>query len=139
MSDVTINIHGGNVQILPIATQAVQNIYHGKTAGDEGTEERQKQPAVPAEAEFLSSYINKVEDMSRYLAMLSACTTATEFAQVVVTLLENESRITEELVVKKNFFLKLLPLAHKLDKGSGENNIRQRINDALAKRPKKRT
>ena len=39
MSDITITIHGGNNQILPNATEAIQNFYVGEYCGETSQEE----------------------------------------------------------------------------------------------------
>lgn len=39
MSDITITIHGGNNQILPNATEAIQNFYVGEYCGETFQEE----------------------------------------------------------------------------------------------------
>lgn len=132
MSEVSINIYGGNNQILPNATQVVQNFYADRLAEEGGAKEG-------STAGLFSTYISNEEDAPRYLAMLSACTSAAELARVAMVLLESEPKITEEEVVKKRFIEKLLPLAPKFTRGKGIGNVRARINDALAKRHKKRT
>lgn len=115
MSDVTINIYGGNNQILPNATQAVQNFYGEESAS-----------SVPENSLF-----------ARYHSQLSECKTATELAQVVMTMLTHEPEVNKEEIVKERFIKKLLPLAPQILKGTSIDNIRARINDALAKRTRK--
>ncbi len=134
MSDVTININGGNNQILPNATEAVQNFY-----GDQFSEKILQQPStkedVLPEVEKLSLYINK-ENLSGYLSQIGECSNATELAKVVVLMCEQEPRLTQEEIVKERFISQLLPFAKKLTKGRGIDNLRARINDAWAARPK---
>ncbi len=134
MSDVTININGGNNQILPNATEAVQNFY-----GDQFAEKILQQPSpkedVLPEVEKLSLYINK-ENLSGYLSQIGECNNATELAKVVVQMCKQEPRLTQEEIVKERFISLLLPFAFKLTKGRGIDNIRARINDAWAARPK---
>lgn len=134
MNDVTININGGNNQILPNATEAVQNFY-----GDQFAERIHANPAsdgasIP-EVSKLSLYINKV-NLPGYISQIGECQTATELAQIVMSMLEQEPKLTDEAVVKERFITLLLPFAHKLDKGRSIDNIRARINDALMARPK---
>jgi len=136
MSDVTININGGNNQILPNATQAVQNFYGDQFVekqlnGTPATEE-----SLP-EVDRLSLYINKV-NIPGYLARIGECQTATELGKVVVKIVEQEPGLTEEEMVKERFIKQLLPFASKLTKGTSVDNIRARINDAWARRPKHR-
>lgn len=134
MNDITININGGNNQILPNATEAVQNFY-----GDQFAEKILGNPAsdgasIP-EVGKLSLYIDKV-NLPGYVAQIGECQTATELAKIVMSMLEQEPKLTDEAVVKERFITLLLPLAHKLDKGRSIDNIRARINDALMARPK---
>lgn len=127
--DTIINIHGGNNQILPNATEAIQNFYGDRFAADKLRDEALQELHFPPEAEALSLYIDKVKDLPRYLSLLSVCTTATELAQVAMILLDNEPKITKEEVVKERFIEKLLPLAPKLTQGNSIANLRARIND----------
>lgn len=57
MSDVTININGGNNQILPNATEAVQNFYGDQFADKILNEQKRDEVSLP-EVERLSLYIN---------------------------------------------------------------------------------
>ena len=134
MNDVTININGGNNQILPNATEAVQNFY-----GDQFAERILANPAsdgasIP-EVSKLSLYIDKV-NLPGYISQIGECQTATEFAKVVISIFEQESKLTEEEIVKERFIRLLLPFATKLAKGRTIDNLRARINDALLSRPK---
>lgn len=134
MNDVTININGGNNQILPNATEAVQNFY-----GDQFAEKKLSNTADGIEscpeADKLSLYINKV-NLPGYISQIGECQTATEFAKVVLSIFEQESKLTEEEIVKERFIRLLLPFATKLAKGRTIDNLRARINDALLSRPK---
>lgn len=134
MNDITININGGNNQILPNATEAVQNFY-----GDQFAEKILGNPAsddasIP-EVGKLSLYIDKV-NLPGYVAQIGECQTATELAKVVIYMFEQEPKLTEEEIVKERFISILLPLATKLTKGRTIDNLRARINDALLSRPK---
>lgn len=134
MNDVTININGGNNQILPNATEAVQNFY-----GDQFAEKKLSNTADGIEscpeADKLSLYINKV-NIPGYISQIGECLNATEFAKVVISIFEQESKLTEEEIVKERFIRLLLPFATKLSKGRTIDNLRARINDALLSRPK---
>lgn len=134
MNDVTININGGNNQILPNATEAVQNFY-----GDQFAEKKLSNTADGIEscpeADKLSLYINKV-NIPGYISQIGECLNATEFAKVVISIFEQESKLTEEEIVKERFIRLLLPFATKLAKGRTIDNLRARINDALLSRPK---
>ena len=142
MTNITLNFYGGSQQVNPSAQTATQVFIGDQFAKERLQEEVLRQLDLSPEAERFRPYINKVEDMPRYLSLLSACTNATELAQAVMTLLDNEPKITKAEVVKERFISKLLPLAPKLaqsDRGNSIDNIRARINDALSKHSKKRT
>lgn len=134
MSDVTININGGNNQILPNATEAVQNFYGDQFADKILNEQKRDEVSLP-EVERLSLYINK-EHIAGYIVQIAECQSATELAKVVVQMCEQEPRLTQEEIVKERFISLLLPFATKLTKGKCIDNIRARINDAWADRPK---
>lgn len=58
MADMTLNIYGGNIQILPNATQAVQNFY-----GDEFARKvliKQVHPVAPQESSGIQSQNSSV-------------------------------------------------------------------------------
>ena len=134
MNDITININGGNNQILPNATEAVQNFY-----GDQFAEKILSNTVVDKElcpeVGKLSLYVDKV-NLPDYIAQLSECQNATELAKVVIYMFEQEPKLTEEEIVKERFISILLPLATKLTKGRTIDNLRARINDALLSCPK---
>lgn len=134
MNDIIFNINGGNNQILPNATEAVQNFY-----GDQYAEKILGTPtpdssSIP-ELGKLSLYIDKV-NLPDYISQIGECLNATEFARIVISIFEQESRLTEEEIVKERFIRLLLPFATKLEKGRTIDNLRARINDALLSRPK---
>lgn len=128
MSDIEINIYGGNNQILPNADKAEQHFYGDKFA--EGTlKSKESQSAIiPPEQVRLSHYINKVEKMPYYINKLSVCTDAHTLAQVVMEMVsDSDVKVDKEEMVKERFINTLLPLASKVT--TGISNIRQRIND----------
>ena len=137
MSDVKINIIGGNTQVLPNATEAKQIFIGDQFAEKLLSGESPKEESLP-EVDKLSIYINK-EHIPGYLAQIGECQTATELAKVVVEMAEQEPRLTAEEIVKARFINLLLPFAFKLSKGTSVDNIRARINDAWARRPKHRS
>lgn len=134
MSDVTININGGNNQILPNATEAVQNFY-GDQFAEYILKKQDEDDESSTQKERLALYINK-ENINGYLAQIGECNNATELAKVVVQMCEQEPRLTQEEIVKERFIRLLLPFAKRLTKGRGIDNLRARINDAWAARPK---
>ena len=96
MSDITITIHGGNNQILPNATEAIQNFYVGEYCGETSLEEGDGRSGLMPETIRFRAYINKEEDLERYLAQIVECRTVTELAQVILVMQENELKITPE-------------------------------------------
>lgn len=103
MSDITITIHGGNNQILPNATEAIQNFYVGEYCGETSLEEGDGRSGLMPETIRFRAYINKEEDLERYLAQIVECRTVTELAQVILVMQENELKITPEEMVKERF------------------------------------
>ena len=103
MSDITITIHGGNNQILPNATEAIQNFYLGEYCGETSLEEGDGRSGLMPETIRFRAYINKEEDLERYLAQIVECRTVTELAQVILVMQENEPKITPEEMVKERF------------------------------------
>uniref|UniRef100_UPI003FF0A04C hypothetical protein n=1 Tax=Alloprevotella sp. TaxID=1872471 RepID=UPI003FF0A04C len=134
MSDIIFNISGGNNQILPNATEAVQHFYGDQYAEKILQKETPSEPINPA-LEKLALYINK-ESLPTYIAQIGACESATELAKVVVSIAQQDSKLTPEEIVKERFIKLLLPFAPKLTKGKGIDNLRARINDAWSTRPK---
>ena len=137
-SDITFNIYGGTVQILPNATKAEQNFYTGKPTGSLASVEKPEKP-LPETALRLSLYINKVEDLRGYLTMFAACTTAKEIAEVVAIMAEKEPRLTHEEIDKARFISLLPSLAPQVTKGITIDNLRVHIDNVMQARKKKGT
>lgn len=137
-SNCIFNISGGNVQILPNATQAVQNFY-----GDQFAEEALKAnanagnaiPELTEEEKALQPYINKVELLKQYTSRLVQCTSASDIGKVVVDMRKDEEvRVDEYEMVKERFINVLLALASNVASGRTVSNVRQRIIDAWDRR-----
>lgn len=95
MSETIININGGNNQILPNATEAVQNFYGCQLGKDTNAEDCSCDNLSP-DALHLQPYISNVENLRHYVARLSECQSATELAQLIVAIKDREPKITEE-------------------------------------------
>lgn len=144
MNDVKISIHDSIVQVLPNATKAVQ-IFNGdqfaekilsKQEAVEDSSSDAESPEVDSpEAKKLALYIGK-ESLPVFLAQIRDCNNATELALLVVSMLDQETKLTKEIVVRSSFIQLLLPFANKITSGKSVNNIRARINDALIARRK---
>ena len=130
MCEVQINIYGGSNQILPKATKAEQHFY-----GDQFAEWMLKpsdsEPTLSEDARRLSIYINKVEDLRGYLALLAACTTAKEIGEVVAIMAEKEPRLTKAEICKARFIGLLPPVAPKVTEGIKVDNLRIHIDNAV--------
>lgn len=144
MNDVKISIHDSIVQVLPNATKAVQN-FNGDQFAEKKLSKREvvedsfsdaESPEVDfPEAKKLALYIGK-ESLPAFLAQIRDCNNATELALVVVSMLDQETKLTEETVVRSSFIQLLLPFAIKITSGRSVNNVCARINDALIARRK---
>ena len=144
MNDVKISIHDSIVQVLPNATKAVQNfnddqfaekiLSKQETAEDSFSDADSPEVDSP-EAKKLALYIGK-ESLPAFLAQIRDCNNATDLALVVVSMLDQETKLTEETVVRSSFIQLLLPFATKITSGRSVNNIRASINDALIARRK---
>ena len=144
MNDVKISIHDSIVQVLPNATKAVQNFYGDQFAeqifskrevAEDSLSEADSPEAASPEAKKLALYIGK-ESFTAFLDQIRDCNNATDLALVVVSMLDQETKLTEEIVVRSSFFQLLLPFATNITSGRSVNNIRARINDALIARRK---
>ena len=135
---IVFNIYGGSNQILPNATSATQNYYADEAEPEEDDVNKDEEPILSPEAMRLFSYINKVEDLRVYLVQIAECTNAVELASVIVNMAEREPKITPEEIVKERFISLFLPLTPLFVSGKTISNIRARINNAWARRPKKR-
>ena len=135
---IVFNIYGGSNQILPNATSATQNYYGDEAELEKDDVSMDKEPALSPEAMRLFSYINKVEDLRIYLVQIAECTNAVELARVIVKMGEREPKITSEEMVKERFISLFFPLTPLFVSGKTVSNIRARINNAWARRPRKR-
>lgn len=144
MNDVKISIYDSIVQVLPNATKAVQN-FNGDQFADQILSKQEdaensfsdaESPEVDSpEARKLALYIGE-EGREAFLAQIRDCNNATELALVVVSMLDQETKLTEEIIVRSSFIQLLLPFATNITSGRSVNNIRARINDALIARRK---
>ena len=122
-ASVTINIHGGNNQILPNATHAEQHFHYHTTEA--------------AEPPSRTRIYNNVEIDAEYIDKFSRCFTASDLAKVVVEMVRDDSipYLDSVLAVKAEFFTRLLPFCPNLKKGISESNLRAQINNELSVKP----
>ena len=120
---VSINIHGGNNQILPNATHAEQHFHYHSV-------ESVEQP--PRTYIYNNVYID-----TAYITKLRECYTAADLAKVVKEMVQDEEipYLDDVLAVKAAFFTNLLPFCPNFKKGNTESNIRAHINKELATKP----
>lgn len=144
MNDVKISIYDSIVQVLPNATKAVQNfnddqfaeqILSKQEAAEDSSSDAESPEVDSPEARKLALYIGE-ECLPAFLAQIRDCNNATELALVVVSMLDQETKLTEEIIVRSSFIQLLLPFATNITSGRSVNNIRARINDALIARRK---
>ena len=108
-SNVTFNIYGGNNQILPNATEAVQNFYGDQFADQKLHSEGESTDAPNEDEQRLAIYINKVESLRGYISLLTAC---------------------------KGFTHLLLPFLTNVKTGNGLDNLHLYLNNAWYARKK---
>ena len=138
MADITFNISGGNNQILPNATHAEQNFY-----GDDFVPHPNNSPqgetygATPQE--HLARYIGNRQLLDSYIARLEQCTKAGTLADILVDMAINDNAsVSKYDIVKGSFIELLLSLCPKFRTGKSISNIRQRVNDRIAKLPREK-
>lgn len=136
MSDVNITINGGNIQINPNATEGIL-IFCGDRLVGEMLSASGAAAVLPPEAQKLLLYIDK-ERLPHYLSLIAECQSAPELGKVVAEMSLQEPKLLKEEIVKERFISLILPLARKLTKGTSIDNVRARINDALANIPRQR-
>ena len=126
---ININIHGGNNQILPVATKAEQH-FHFSGSADAAGREVAAGPWTAVDEARLSVYVSDREKLRGYIAVLAACTTAREVGEAVVGMCVDEPRVSQELIVKEAFISALLSFLVKVVRGKGIDNLRHSINEA---------
>ena len=130
---MTFNISGGNVQILPNATEAIQNFnYYG--TGDAVSHCTSESIAAPDLSSRLAIYINKVEVRERYISMLKSCQSAAEVGRTVVSMVQEVPGLTFDTAKTEPFINILLCLSTSVTKGITVENFRKAISNAWCAR-----
>ena len=137
-SNIIFNIQGSTVQIAPHATMQQQNFY-----GDRFAERMLQSEGLESEArnddeQRLAIYIKDEEARRSYISNLTACQSAKEVGEVVVTMCRHEEAVYDELIVKAEFINLLLPFLTHVKSGKSIDNLRCAINSALEARKKAR-
>ena len=142
MPDIHITINGDNNQVLPNATEAIQNIYVGGSVNGILAPGNAKQVLAPEAGESLSSEAQKllpyVKDellLRNYLQRIGECVTARDVAQVILTLQEQERKVPAGEELKERFINLFLPFVPKGAKGMTAHNIYTHIVNLKAARP----
>lgn len=130
MPDVTININGGNNQILPNATHATQNFY-GDRPAEQVLPTETPDCNLPEDAAKLLQYVDDREKIRQYIKDIATCTNAKELAGIIMSMHKNEGRITEDVIVKKQFINVMLSFASNITHGRSVDNVRKHINNIL--------
>ena len=130
---ITFNIYGGSNQILPNATEAVQNFYGDQFAKEALRKGDSDERPLTDEERRLAVYV-KEESLRNYVAQLAVCKTAADVGEVVALMCENEPHLFEERVQKSKFIEVLLPLIPGVEKGRGIDNLRIQIYNACEER-----
>lgn len=126
---MTFNISGGNVQILPNATEAVQNFnYYG--TGDAVPHCTPDAAAAPDLTSRFAIYINNVETRERYISQLKTCQSAAEVGRTVVAMVQEVPGLTFDTAKTEPFISILLCLATSVTRGVTVENFRKAITNA---------
>ncbi len=109
------NIHGGNVQVLPNASSAVQYIYEENTH---------------VEADSLAPYIHDERERRNYARRIAQSPDVTTLCQTVLSDMFNDVladfTAPHQLVKSKEFIHAIIPLLT-FDMGKSEHNLRHAI------------
>ena len=136
MSDITITVNGGNNQILPNATHAEQHFHYHGVGSSPAVESEEQASSNEEDRQRLSLYINKVEDLDKYISLFASCKTASDVGEVVALMCENEPNLDSTRIAKESFIRLLLPFIPNVEKGKGIDNLRIQIDKAWTARKK---
>lgn len=133
-TSVTINVYGGNNQVFPNATEAVQHIYVGVQSDDIPSVSASAAglDTFAAEKSRLLAYIGDRQKLESYIIALGECADASELAQLTVSI-SRDCGIDKSVIVKSKFIRLLLPFAHRVTHGKSVDNVRARINGILTR------
>ena len=130
-ASVVINIHGGNNQILPNATEVVQNFYgaefaHVRTQNN-GMEEKEemRQCVLPV---TLCIYYSDDWELNDIIRRIADCRSASDLANLVVNDMHKHTILTAERMVSKDF-IEALQQFLTFKSGTSTGNIRTQINN----------
>ena len=134
---IVFNISGGNNQILPNATEAVQNFnYYGEAGmeshrlSEEGEEVPMQDSTTPNLSSRFAIYINKVEVRHRYIDLLKQCQSAAEVGRLVVAMVQEVSGLTSRSAKTEPVIPILRALATSVHRGTTVAKFRKAIDNA---------
>ena len=100
---------------------AYEQIFSKREVAEDSLSEAASPEAASPEAKKLVLYIGK-ECLPAFLAQIRDCNNATDLALVVVSMFDQETKLTEEIVVRSSFIQLLLPFATKITSGRSVNS-----------------
>ncbi len=130
MATVIININGGNNQILPNATGAVQNFYGTEFAHariHNNMEEEGEDEAVRIARGTLCIYYSDEFELNDIIRRIADCRSASDLANLVVNDMHKHTILTSERMVSKDF-IEALQQFLTFKSGTSTGNIRAQIN-----------
>ncbi len=150
--NVSIYVQGGNVQVLPNATQAMQYIFCSEASdarqcciaeircGSAKSDEQEDAGSADDESEavrlargVLCVYYPKKEDLEAIIGRIADCINAADLANLVVYDMLINTILNNERIVSKGFIEALRPFLT-FKTGATVGNIRAQINNAMRRR-----
>lgn len=135
VGNVVIHIHGGNNQILPNATGAVQHFYNIELACAEKEKPADNPENNPQdEAERIARgtlciYYPDKKDLDVIIHRISDCRSASDLANLVVNDMQKNTILTTARMVSRDF-IEALQQFTTFSPGGSTGNIRTQINNA---------
>ena len=131
-ASVVINIHGGNKQLLPNATEVVQNFYGAEFAHvrtqNKGMEEKEEDEAVRIARGTLCSYYSDDWELNDIIRRIADGRSASDVANLVVNDMHKHTILTAERMASKDF-IEALQQFLTFKSGTSTGNIRTQINN----------
>lgn len=132
-SNVVINIHGGNNQILPNVTEVVQNFYGAELDRTQeqqpgGREEEEESEAVRIARGTLCIYYSDEWKLRDIIRRIAECRSAADLANLVVNEMCKHTILTSDRMVSKDF-IEALQQFLTFKSGTSTGNIRTQINN----------
>lgn len=124
MANVIININGGNNQILPNATEAVQNFYDAEFARAKKQDSLvEEDEAVRIARGTLCIYYSDEAELNDIITRIGDCRSASDLVNLVVNDIHKHTILTSERMVSKDF-IEALQQFLTFKSGTSAGNIR---------------